>query len=388
MVPLSYNVRSLWVRKVTSGATAFGVALVVFVLGAALMLGEGVRESMSSSGKRENAIILRDGSDAELSSTVANDALNVLRERSEVARLEGGASAVIGEIVTVLTVDLADGTGASNVMVRGTSADGLRFRPEIKIARGRAPRPGTDEAIVGEAIAGRFKGIDVGKSFEMKRNRPIQIVGSFTAGGSSYESEVIGDVEVMRTAMKRESVYSSARVRLTDPAKFDAFRAALEADKRLGMKVMREIDYYEKAAEGTGGFINFMGTALAFLLSLAAMIGAAITMNGAVANRTREIGTLRALGFSKLAILTSFLFEAMFLAFIGGAIGTGLVMLMTQFTFQTMNFASFSDIVIHFRATPDVIGTSLVVSLVMGLVGGMFPAIRAARVSPIEAMRG
>lgn len=386
MVPISYNVRSLWVRKVTTIATATGVALVVFVLAASQMLGEGVRRALATSGRPDNAIVLRDGSDAELSSGIQNDLLNLLRERPEVSRAEGGG--VIGEVVVVITADLADGSGGvSNVLVRGTPAEGIGFRPEVKIVSGRAPTPGTNEVIVGRAIAGRFKGIRVGGSFDLRRNRPLVVVGTFTSGGSSYESEVWGDLDVIRTSLGRNAVVSSARIRLTSRSAYETFRASIESDKRLGMNVMRETEYYEKQSEQTSGFLSGMGTAMAVLMSLAAMILAAITMNGAVANRTREIGTLRALGFSRLAILSSFVLEAVFLALIGGAVGTALVMLMGLVSFPVMNFQSFSEIVITFQATPGIIIFALVFSLVMGLVGGLFPAIRAAQVSPVEAMR-
>lgn len=388
MVPISYNVRSLFVRKVTTIATAFGVGLVVFVLGATLMLSKGIERALSTSGKAENVIVLRDGSDSELSSGIQNDSLALLRERPEVAKLDGGVSAVIGEIVIVITAELADGSGGiSNVLIRGTQPDGFRFRPEIRLASGRMPSPGTNEVIVGEGISGRFKGVGPGGTFDLRRNRPLKVVGTFTSGGSSYESEVLGDLDVIRTSLGRTQVVSSARVRLTDPSRYETFRASIAADKRLGMKVQRETEYYEKQAEGTSSFLSGMGFAMAFMLSLAAMIGAAITMNGAIANRTKEIGTLRALGFSRLSILTSFLFEAVMLAGLGGAAGTALVMLMTLVTFPVMNFATFSEIVIRFTATPDIVIRSLLFSMVMGLIGGLLPAIRAARISPIEAMR-
>lgn len=388
MVPISYNVRSLFVRKVTTFATAFGVALVVFVLAASLMLSAGVTAALGSSGRPDTAIILRNGSDAELSSGVQNDSLALVRERPEVAKLPNGNSAVVGEIVIVVTAEVADGSGGmSNVLVRGTEADGLALRPEIKITTGRAPKPGTNEVIIGQAISGRFKNMAPGKTFELRRNRPFVVVGAFSANGSTYESEIIGDLEVIRTSLGRQNTVSSARVRLTSPSAYEAFRASLESDKRLGMKVMREVAYYERQAEGSSMFA-YMGVGLSILLSIAAMIGASITMNGAIANRTREIGTLRALGFSKLSILFAFLLEAIVLAVIGGAIGTALVMLMTLFTFPVMNFATFSEIVIRFTATPFIIGFSLFFSILMGLIGGLLPAIRAARISPIEAMRG
>lgn len=247
---------------------------------------------------------------------------------------------------------------------------------------------GTNEVIVGKAISGRFKGLGLGEEFELRRNRPLKVVGVFSAAGTSYESEVWGDLDVVRTALGRGSVVSSARVRLESPAKFKAYKAAIEGEKRLGMKVMRERDYYETQSAQTGGFLAGMGIAVAILFSLGAMIGAAITMNGAIAHRTREIGTLRALGFSKLSILASFLLEAIFLALLGGVIGVAFALLLSLASFPVMNFATFSEIVIGFRATPAVLIKALVFSGFMGLLGGLVPAIRAARVSPVEAMRG
>jgi len=292
-------------------------------------------------------------------------------------------------VVVIITAELADGSGGlSNVMIRGTPAGGIEFRPELKVVRGRAPKPGTNEVMVGRAISGRFKGIATGQSFDLRRNRPFQVVGVFEAAGSSYESEVWGDADVIATALGRSASVSSARIRLTSASQFPTFKASLEADKRLGVEVMRESDYLKKQSEQLQGFLVFMFVAIAVMFSVAAMIGAAITMNGAVANRTREIGTLRALGFSRRAILFSFVLEAIFLAALGGAVGTAFVLVLTRFQFPIMNFQTFSEIVIGFRATPTIMAVSLGFSMIMGLIGGLVPAIRAARVSPVEAMRG
>jgi putative ABC transport system permease protein len=386
MVPIRYNVRSLLVRKVTTLATAGGIALVVFVFAAALMLGEGAERAMTSSGRDDTVVLVRKGADAELSSLLGSKYKEV-SGRPEVAQV--GGSGVIGEIVTIVTAELAEFPGSfSNMLVRGTPAEGMAFRPEIKIVRGRAPKPGTNEAMVGRAISGRFKGVALGQRLELARNRPLEVVGEFSAGGSSYESELWGDVDVVRRYLGRETLVSSARVRLTSPASFKDFKTAVENDKSLqDVKAMRERDYYEEQSEGTAGFLTFMGAFFAVLFSIAAMIGAAITMNGAVANRSKEIGTLRALGFSRASILLSFLLESVFLAVLGGAVGLVFVMLLTMVSFPVMNFQTFSEITIGFQATPGIIAVSLIFSAGMGLLGGMVPAIRASRVSPVEAMR-
>jgi putative ABC transport system permease protein len=383
MVPIQYNVRSLVVRKVTTIATALGITLVVFVFAGVLMLLAGINRVLATGGRPDNVIILRKGSDAELPSVISGDHLGLFRGPAQVAQATG----VIGEIVVVITAERIDGSGVSNVLVRGTPPEGHTFRPELKITKGRAPKPGTNEVIVGQGISGRFKGTAPGESFDLRRNRPLQVVGVFSAGGSSYESEVWGDLDVVRRSLGREAAVSSARVRLNSAADFDAYRDLIENDKRFSMKVVRETDFYASQVEVNSRFFKYTGIGLAILFSLAAMIGAALTMNGAVAHRTREIGTLRALGFSRASILLSFVIESVVLALVGGAAGSVLVLLLSFVQFPTLNFVTFSEIVIRFHATSAVFAWSILFSGLMGLIGGLFPAIRASRISPIEAMR-
>ena len=388
MVPIRYNLRSLVVRKWTTILTAIGIALVVFVFGLAMMLGQGVTRAMTSSGEAGNAIVLRSGSDNELSSRLDATVVGLIRERAEVAPAAAGADNVIGEVVVVVTADKADGSGSTNVTIRGMPPQGMPFRPSFHLGSGRMPAPGTAEVLVGNGIKGRFKGLGVGQSYELRRNRPLQVVGTFTAGESSYESEVWADADVLRTSLGREGSVSSIRVKLGADSKLASFKAALEADKRQGVKVMGEREYYKKQSEGTSSFLTFITGFFAVLVSLAAMIGAAITMNSAVANRSREIGTLRALGFSRWSILVSFIIEALMLAILGGIVGLLGVFGISLMTFSIMNFQTFSQIVIALKATPSVLITSMIFAGAMGLIGGMIPAIRASRVSPVEAMRG
>ncbi len=387
MIPIRYNVRSLAVRKTTTVATALGIGLVVFVLSSSMMLAAGVKKTLAVSGRDDTAIVLRKGSDAELGSVIdaaeVNRVLGAPGVRHDAQDRPIGA----GEVVVVGAMEKLGANGISNVTIRGVS-DVKELRPEVRIVAGRPARPGSDEVVVGARIRGRFKGVDLGQSFELRKNRPVQVVGVFEAGGSSYESEVWADLDTLRAAYARQGGVSSVRVRLTSTASFDTFRAAMESDKAYGYLTLREVDYYEKQSEGTSLLITALGTLVSVFFAIGAMIGAMITMYAAVANRQREIGTLRALGFSRISILTSFLLESVLLALLGGAAGAAASLAMGLVHFSMMNFASWSEIVFSFEPTPKIMGLALGFAGAMGLLGGFFPAVRAARVSPIAAMRG
>ena len=386
MVPVSYNVRSLFVRKVTTLVTAFGIALVVFVFAASKMLSEGITHAIEVTARPDTVVILRKGSDNELSSGLDSEIIGKLRAHPQVSQAAGGGA--IGEMMQIIMAEHDDGSGeVSNVAIRGMPADGLAFRPEIKIIDGRAPKAGTNEVIVGKGIAGRFKGFNVGGTIELRHNRPLAVVGVFDAGGAGYDSEVWCDIDVMGQALGRHGNVSSVRVRLNSPSDFDAYRAEIEGSKEYAAKVMREGDYYKGQSQQIGTFLGGLAFVFAIMFSVAAMIGAAITMNGAVAHRSREIGTLRALGFSRFSILVSFMLEALMLAIAGGLIGGVAVLVLSFVTFPVINFQTFSEIVIGFHATPGVFLSAIIFSGVMGLIGGLVPAIRASMVSPVEAMR-
>ncbi len=387
MIPIRYNVRSLVVRKTTTLATAGGIALVVFVLASSLMLASGIKKTMGSAGKADNAIVLRMGSDAELGSVIEESSVPLIMAAPGVKVDEHGRPIGASEIVVVGAMEKLGADGITNVSLRGVGEDVMAFRPEVHIVAGRPPRPGSDEAIVGARIRGRIRGIDLDQTFELKKNRPVKVVGIFEADGSAYESEVWVDREVLRQAYHREGIVSAVRVRLESPTKFDAFRAGIENDKRLGLQALRESAFYEKQSEGVATFIGALGTIVSVFFAVGAMIGAMITMYGAVASRQREIGTLRAIGFSRRSILVSFLLEALVLSAVGGAIGAVASLGMGFVHFSMVNFASWSEIVFSFDPTPRVIVTALAFACGMGLLGGFFPAIRAARTSPLKAIR-
>lgn len=387
MIPLKYNLRSLVVRKRTTAATALGIALVVFVLASSLMLSAGVKKTLGSAGRADVAIVLRKGGDAELMSGIDEPQVGLVKSMPGVKK-DGNTPIGVGEVVAVLALEKIGADGVTNVQVRGTTEDVKKLRPDVTIVDGRMPAPGSDEAMVGKRIRGRFRDVDLGKSLELKKNRTVKVVGVFSDNGSSHESEVWTDLDMLRSTFGREGGVSSVRVVLESPASFDAFQAAVEQDKRLGLQALRETVYYEKQSEGTSLFITVLGSVIAFFFSLGAMIGAMITMYASIANRQREIGTLRALGFSRLSILLAFLIEAVMLSAIGGVVGAAASLAMGLVSFSMLNFASGSEMVFKFEATPEVLVTALGAALFMGFLGGLLPAVRAARVSPLAAMRG
>ncbi|MBK6921185.1 MAG: ABC transporter permease [Deltaproteobacteria bacterium] len=389
MVPIRYNVRNLFVRRATTLAAALGVALVVFVLAAALMLAEGLARTLDMSGRRDTAIVLRKGSDSEMPSSIEDATVTLIKGAPGVKKGDDGAPMVLPEAVVVLFQDLSNGKGKSNVTLRGVPLSEVQqFRPEVKVVQGKLAAAGSDEVIVGTKLVGRFKGLEVGQSLELRKNRAVKVVGVFESDGSSFESEVWGDLDYVRQSFGREGVVSSVRVRLDSPAVFDGFAAALEQDKRLGLDASPEPEFYKKQSENTSIFIMALGTIIAVFFSIGAMIGGMITMYGAVAHRRREIGVLRALGFSRSAIMFSFLLESVLLALLGGAIGTVASLAMGMVKFSMLNFTTFSEIVFEFHATPEILVRSLIFGGVMGIIGGFLPAIRAARTAPIEAMKG
>jgi putative ABC transport system permease protein len=389
-IPLSYNIRSLTARKTTSIATGLGIALVVFVVASSQMLSNGIRQTMSLSGSPTNAMVLRKGSDNELSSSIEVSTVSLIMAAPGVKKNASGSPMGSGEVAVVIAMDkLGTGTDGqvSNVQVRGVPAEVMATRTNVKVIEGRPAQPGTDECVIGKSIWKRFKGLDLNQTFDLKKNRPIKVVGVFEAQGSSFESEIWVDVETLRTSFGREGLVSSVTVVLESKDKFEAFATTIESDKRLGLEAMRESAYFEKQSEDTAAFMGAMGGLIAFFFSIGAMIGAMITMYAAVAQRGREIGTLQALGFQRHAILLSFLFESTLLALAGALIGALAALAMSTVQFSMMNFATWQEISFSFTPTPAILIQSMIAGGVMGILGGLFPAVRAARMSPIAAIR-
>jgi putative ABC transport system permease protein len=388
MIPITYNLRNLAVRKTTSLATAAGLALVVFVFASALMLANGVRKTMTRAGSEDIALVMRKGAESELQSNIDDSKAAVVRASAGIAKGAQGNPLAVAETVVVVLLDKQGTDGFSNVQVRGVEDGVLEFRPHAKIIAGRAARPGTTEVVVGRALRGRFKGMDVGGSFELRKDRAVNVVGVFEDQGAVTESEIWADRELLRAAFGRQGLVSSMRVKLETAGAFDAFKSGLEQNRQLDVGVERESAYYERQSEGTSTLVTALGMIIASFAALGAAIGAMVTMYSAVANRQKEIGTLRALGFEGGSIVFAFVLESFVLALVGGAVGAVAALGMSFVHFAVMNYATWSEVVFSFEPKPQIILAALGFAGGIGLFGGLLPAVRAARVQPVDAMRG
>ena len=385
-IPLSYNVRNVLQRPVSTLTTAIGVGLTVMIFIGALALAEGFRAALVQTGSPNNALVLRKGADSELSSGVSRDAVNILRAHPAVATGADGRPLVSADLVVVTSEPRLGQPGSSNVNVRGVDLASLDLRQQVKVVEGRAFTPGTDEVIVGTRIAPRFANCRVGDRLRFQQ-REFTVVGHFTAGGSAFESEIWGDAAVLGPALDRDNVFQSVTLRLRDPAQFEALRTELEADPRLQVQVKREDRYYSDQSELLANVIRFLGVFITAIMGVGAIFGAMNTMYAAVQQRTREIATLLVLGFTPWAVMVSFMVESVFLSLLGGAIGCLLAVPINGINTSTTNFQSFSEVAFAFRVTPAAIVAGMVVAGIMGVIGGFLPAVSAARQTPAAALR-
>jgi putative ABC transport system permease protein len=384
-LPLAYIARNLWVRRVTTLLTAGGMALVVFVFATVLMMDEGIRATLVATGQADNLLVLRKGAGAEINSGIARDQASIVESLPGIATDGSGARLVSKEPVVLNTLPKRGSGKASNVTLRGTSAQGIALRPQVKIVEGRMFRPGTSEIIAGGAIARGFEGAALGETLRFAQ-RDWTVVGVFDAGRTGFDSEIWGDAEQMMQAFRRNA-YSTVVLRVSDPTAMQAVQHAIDADPRLKLDAKPEITFYAEQSEALATFIRILGLSLSIIFSIGAIVGAMITMFAAVAQRTGEIGTLRALGFRRSAILTAFLGEALLLSLVGGAIGLGAASAMQAVDISTVNFQTFSELAFQFRLTPAIVLRTLAFALAMGLAGGFIPAWRAARMNIIDCLR-
>ena len=384
-IPLAYSVRNLWTRRLTTALTAGGMALVVFVFAAVLMLDAGLRSALVATGQPDNILVTRRAAGTEIQSGNERAQAAIVETQPEIAIGPGGVRMASKETVVLIAQPKRDTGVPTNITVRGLGEEGPALRPQVRIASGRMFRRGTTEIVVGTSIAERFNGTGIGERLRFG-GREWTVVGVFDGAGSGFDSEVWGDGEQMMQSFRRNA-YSTVVARLADPASFDALRARLESDPRLTLDVKRERRFYEEQSEVLSNFIRILGLTLSVIFSVGAMIGAMITMYAAVANRTAEIGSLRALGFRRGAILVAFLAEALCLALLGWAVGLALATLMTLVRISTMNWQSFAELAFSFTLTPGIVAQSLAFALAMGLAGGVLPALRAARLKIVDALR-
>lgn len=376
-VPISYNFRSVRARWTSTIVAILGIAGTVGVFVAMLSLARGFRATLVASCSPGNALIMRAGSPSEMMGGITLDSVKVVQDAPGVAHDPSGPL-VTQEVVGVVPFPLISTGTDANVQVRGVSPNVLRIRTFAKMIQGRMFEPGVSELVVGKNASRTYSGLTVGNSVDFAGGR-WRVVGIFDAGGSSYDSEVWCDAHNLAQAFKRpDNIFQSATVHLTSPDSFQQFKDAVMSDPRMNVDVVREIDYYAKQSTTMTRLITVLGGLVAVIMAIGAIFGALNTMYSAVAERGREIATMRALGFSAWNVVLSFLFEALFISFIAGVVGCLAVLPLNGLTTNTMNFQTFSNVAFAFKITFGLLVMGIVFGLVMGVLGGMLPAIRAS----------
>ena len=386
-IPLSYNLRSLRVRWTSSIVAVLGIAGSVGVFVAMLSLARGFRATLVASGSPENAIVRRAGATSEIDSSVETDRVRILSELPGVAH-DGTNALVSPEVVVIAGFPLRSSPETSaNVQVRGVSANVLDVRKSVRIVAGRFFQPGLNEMVVGRNVPQTYLGLDLGSKVPLSGDT-WTVVGIFDAGGSAFDSEVWTDANVLNQVFQRpQNVFQSVTLRLNSANALTQFKDAATTDPRLNVQVEREVDYYAKQSQALTTLITVLGTLVAAVMGIGAVFGALNTMYSAVAERSREVATMRAIGFAAPSIVTSFLFESLFIALVGGLLGCVAVLPLNGLTTGAMNWQTFSHLAFAFRVTPGLLGLGIVFSLLMGLLGGVPPAIRAARGQVAVALR-
>jgi len=385
-IPFRYSLKNFTKRKLTNIITVSGVALVVFVFAAVLMMAYGIQKTLQDTGTRDNVLISRKSSTGEITSIIDGDTQNIISSLSYIEKAPDGNKIISYEPVVIINLKKVGG-GMSNITVRGVSPEIKLLRPQAKLLEGRMFKWGTRELIVGSGLTDRFNGAKIGDKIKFAGDR-WTIVGIFGTDGSGFDSEFWGDSKQLLDAFNRENTVSTMTLKLTSASDFDKFKRKFEADQRL-QQFEPEIEqkYYEKQSELMANFIKYLGIFITIIFSLGATIGAMITMYSAVANRTREIGTLRALGFRRRNIMVVFLTESVIISFAGGVIGLILASFLQFFSISTLNFTSFSELQFSFAVSPSIIISSLIFSVAMGIIGGFLPSVRASRKKIVDSLR-
>ncbi len=385
-IPLIYNVRSVRQRWTSAIVAVLGIAGTVGVFVAMLAMARGFRETLVASGSPDDAIVMRAGATSELYSAVTLDEVKIIGEAPGVAR-DGGVPSVSPEVVAVANFPLKKTGTDANVQVRGVSPRVLQVRKNVRIVAGRLFRPGLAELVIGRNVADTYAGLGLGDTVKFGGGT-WKVVGVFDAGGSAFDSELWCDAVILNQVYHRpENIFQSITARLTSPAALTRFKDALTADPRLSVQVASEREYYEKNSRALTRMITVLGTLVAFVMGIGAVFGALNTMYSAVAERSREIATMRALGFGGVSVVLSFVFEGLLIALVGGLLGCLAVLPVNGLTTGTMNWQTFSHLVFAFRITPGLLVAGVVFALLMGLLGAVPPAVRAARRPVAVALR-
>ena len=386
-IPISYNVRSVIARWTTALVSILGIAGTVGVFLAMLAMAKGFQATLVSSGSPDNVIILRAGADTEMTSAINREQVRVIGDAPQIARSTDGAPLISPEVVVIGAFPLATTGTDANVQIRGVRERVLDVRPTVDVIDGRFFNPGLAELVVGRNAVTTYRGFTLGSTVEIG-GQDWRVVGVFSTGGSAFDSEVWCDADLLNQTFSRpQGVYQSVTARLTAPDRFTALKDTLTSDPRLTVDVTGERAYYAKQSQAVSTLIRVLGFMIAFVMAIGAVFGALNTMYSAVSARSREIATLRALGFGGASVVASFVLESILIALVGGAVGCLAVIPLNGFTAGTMNWQTFSHLAFAFKVTPSLMAWGLVFAVLMGLVGGLLPAIRAARMPVAAALR-
>ena len=385
-IPLIYNLRSVRQRPVSTALTALGIGLVVAVFIAMLALANGFAAALARTGSDENVLVLRKGADSEMSSGLDRDAVRTLTASPHIARGPDGRALASPETYVVIPLGrMGDTTQLANVVVRGVSEQAWQVRANVRLLEGTRPAAGKNEVCIGKRLVGRFPHTGIGETIRFA-GRPWTVTCHFAAAGSAFESEIWGENEQIIPAMRRDG-FQSLAFRLADPAAFDEAKRLLEADKRVTVDVYRESAFYAKQSELLGRILRILAIMITAIMAVGAVFGAVNTMYAAVASRAPEIAVLLTLGFRPRSILASFLAESALIAGAGGLVGCLLALPINGIVTSTTNWASFSEIAFSFRITPALLLAGVIFAVVMGTLGGFFPARRASKAQVVQTIR-
>ena len=384
VLPLNYSFRNALVRWRSTLATVLGIALVVFVFVLLQSLAAGIEKSSANTGDARNILVVRKGSTAESASLISRQTFTEIRYFGEIERNENSEPIISADVLVLVNLARRENNGEANVLLRGVTPRGMELRPQVKLSAGRWFAPGKREIVVSAKLAKRFAHFDIGQSFKTG-SATFTVVGWLEGGGSAFDSECWLDADECRSTFERD-MYSSFLIRTADEASAQKLMARIENDRRFKLKAEKEVEYYKKQTM-TAAPIKWLGGFLAVMMSVGAVFAAMNTMYAAVGARTREIGTLRVLGFRRRAVVAALLLEGGFLAFIGGIVGCAVAFYWNGYTTATMGFETFSEIVFQFQVTPKLVAQGLIFAVVVGLIGTLFPAIRAARMPVISALK-